>query len=353
MLSGSLAYRRVEHDDPRGRLTAYLSELIGERLTVVELERIEGGWSRQTHRVVAERPDGSPMRLALRGEVANSLLDTDLEREWHILEGVAGSAIPLPEVYGFEGTSEVLGHRFITTGWVGGVAINPWRLRPEDWKDTAAAVAGPWLDDIVALHRLDPARLQQRGIDVGVDATTYVTAQVEHWTGLIRGAKHHPGPLVEQACSWLERHVPAPAAATAIVHGDLRIGNMLVDGDRVVAFLDWEMAGVGDWRADIGYSLMPYNAGKLLAPMEPSWNRMMPPRQFLERYFDAAGREMTDDEVAYFIVLGNIKMIAILCTGIDAYMDRSNPDPRLAWTSLAVPGLVYDSVELIEGGLRW
>ena len=340
----------------RDALSRYLSDLLGERLTVRELERIEGGWSRQTHRVVATDDSGDERLLALRGEIDNSVLDTDLEREWHILRSVAGSGIPLPAVHGFEGTRDVLGHRFITTAWASGVGVNPWRIGPDEraaWETTREALAEQWIGDIAQLHRLDPDRMWDNGIDIGVDAASYVKAEVAHWTAILRGAAHHAGPLVEEACQWLETSTPAPENGASIVHGDLRIGNMLVDGSRLVAFLDWEMAAVGDWRADIGYSLMPYHAGKFLKPIAPSWNHLMTPRAFVERYADASGRTLSDADAVFFIVLGCMKMVAILCTGIDAFMGGRNSDPRLAWLSLAIPGLVDDAFQLIDGGLPW
>jgi aminoglycoside phosphotransferase (APT) family kinase protein len=346
----------AETDERHEALGRYLSDLLGRPLTVRALERIEGGWSRQTHRVVVTEGQGAEQLLALRGEIDNSVLDTDLEREWHILRSVAGSGIPLPAVHGFEGTREVLGHRFITTGWAAGTGVNPWRIGPSEraaWEASRDALSEQWINDIAQLHGLSPDRMWDNGIDRGVDAGTYVKSEVAHWTGILRTATHHAGYLVDEACRWMETNMPSLDGDASIVHGDLRIGNMLVDGRRVVAFLDWEMAAVGDWRADIGYSLMPYHAGKFLKPVEPSWNHLMAPRAFIERYAAVSGRELSDADAVFFIVLGCMKMIAILCTGIDAYMDGRNNDPRLAWLSLAIPGLVHDAFELIDGGLPW
>ena len=259
-------------------------------------------------------------------------------------------------MYGFEGTREVLGHRFITTGWVEGTGVNPWRIGPNEraaWDQTREALAEQWIGDVARLHHLDAGRMWDLGIDTGVDADTYVKAEVSHWTSILRGAVHPAGYLVEEACRWLESSTPPAEDGASIVHGDLRIGNMLVDGGRVVAFLDWEMAAVGDWRADIGYSLMPYHAGKFLKPIAPSWNHLMGPREFVERYAAASGRTLSDSDAVFFIVLGCMKMIAILCTGIDAFMEGRNADPRLAWLSLAIPGLVDDIFQLIDRGLGW
>src|SRR3954452_4884348 len=192
----------VDVDDRRHALGQYLSDLLGRPLVVRQLERIEGGWSRQTHRVVLAG-DGGEETLALRGEIDNSVLDTDLEREWHILRSVAGSGIPLPAVHGFEGTRDVLGHRFITTGWVEGTGVNPWRIGPaerEAWDETREALASQWIEDIAQLHHLDPDRVWSNGIDTDMDGATYVKSEVAHWTAILRAAAHRPGYLVEEAC---------------------------------------------------------------------------------------------------------------------------------------------------------
>src|SRR5439155_7520060 len=45
---------------------------------------------------------------------------------------------------------------------------------------------------------------------------------------------------------------PAPVA-TALVHGDFRLGNVLFAGSTPAALVDWEIWSVGDPRVDLGY----------------------------------------------------------------------------------------------------
>ena len=40
---------------------------------------------------------------------------------------------------------------------------------------------------------------------------------------------------------------------SGIVHGDYRLGNMIVKGPRILAVLDWELCTLGDPLADVGY----------------------------------------------------------------------------------------------------
>ncbi|HLY84501.1 MAG TPA: phosphotransferase family protein [Acidimicrobiales bacterium] len=336
-------------------LRRYLSSVVGEDVDIDTFDRVEGGWSRQTHRVVVSGRAGRQV-LALRGEIDVSVLDTDLEREWRVMVAVDGSSVPMPRLFGFEGTRDVLGYRFITMGWIDGEAPNPWRrasaARLRAWADRAEL--GPtWIDDIARLHLLDPGPVRAAGVDPDAAIDNQLERELGHWVGMLRATTHHPGALVEEACGWLEDNRPPPAGRTAIVHGDLRIGNMLIRCDRVVAFLDWEMAGLGDWRVDLGYCLMPYHAGKLLERILPSANGLMHPATFVDRYLHATGAAVGEEELTYFIVLGCLKMIAILCTGIDKYMAGRTKDPRLAWNSIAVPGLVDDVCRLIDRGRPW
>jgi aminoglycoside phosphotransferase (APT) family kinase protein len=333
------------------RLAGHLQACLGEPVRIVSLEQLEGGFSRHTYRLVVATAAEDEMVFALRAEVPSGVLDVDLEREYRILRALSESGFPVPAVKGFEPTGEVIGGRFITMEWASGSAVNPWRSA-RDSSGGRDELSSSWVADIARLHSLDPSLLRQAGVDGEVSAPSYVAGQSAHWIRRIRESSHPPGLVADSVCRWVEQSIPV-AGATTIVHGDLRIGNMLVDGDRVTAFLDWEMAGVGDWRADVGYSLMPYHAGKLLAPIEPSSNGLVHPRRFLDQYLEATGWDLTDEELVFFIVLGCVKMVGILCTGIDAYMDRRSSDPRLAWLNVAIPGLVQDADDLISKGLPW
>jgi aminoglycoside phosphotransferase (APT) family kinase protein len=58
-------------------------------------------------------------------------------------------------------------------------------------------------------------------------------------------------PLLQQADERVRSH-GAPAAASVFLHGDVWGGNMLWEGDRCVALIDWKTAGVGDPGVDLG-----------------------------------------------------------------------------------------------------
>src|SRR5919204_2361048 len=58
-------------------------------------------------------------------------------------------------------------------------------------------------------------------------------------------------PLLQQADERVRTH-GVPAAASVFVHGDVWGGNMLWEGDRCIALIDWKTARVGDPGVDLG-----------------------------------------------------------------------------------------------------
>jgi len=57
-------------------------------------------------------------------------------------------------------------------------------------------------------------------------------------------------PLLQEADERVRSH-GVPAATSVFVHGDVWAGNMLFEGDRCVALIDWKTAGVGDPGVDL------------------------------------------------------------------------------------------------------
>ncbi|HEV2592701.1 MAG TPA: phosphotransferase family protein, partial [Gaiellaceae bacterium] len=90
---------------------------------------------------------------------------------------------------------------------------------------------------------------------------SYLERQVKRFAQLWELNKTRELPQVDAVGRWLAAHLPEPLAPT-VVHGDYRLGNMMVDRQRptrIVAVLDWEMGAIGDPRADVGYLLATYS----------------------------------------------------------------------------------------------
>lgn len=62
-------------------------------------------------------------------------------------------------------------------------------------------------------------------------------------------------PIIALALKWCEDNLPAPAEPR-LVHGDLRMGNVMVAPDGLAVVLDWELAHWGDAHEDLAYGCM-------------------------------------------------------------------------------------------------
>ncbi len=61
--------------------------------------------------------------------------------------------------------------------------------------------------------------------------------------------------VIALATKWCEEHLPTPADPV-LVHGDYRMGNIMVDGDGLAVVLDWELAHRGDAHEDLAFGCM-------------------------------------------------------------------------------------------------
>lgn len=62
-------------------------------------------------------------------------------------------------------------------------------------------------------------------------------------------------PVIALAIKWCEEHLPPPAEPV-LVHGDYRMGNVMVGADGLAAVLDWELAHLGDSHEDLAFGCM-------------------------------------------------------------------------------------------------
>ncbi|MCA1750158.1 MAG: DUF6285 domain-containing protein, partial [Sphingomonadales bacterium] len=62
--------------------------------------------------------------------------------------------------------------------------------------------------------------------------------------------------VYDHAFRWLETNRPAPAEPH-LLHGDFRMGNLMIDADGIAAVLDWELAHIGDPIEDLAYLCTP------------------------------------------------------------------------------------------------
>jgi aminoglycoside phosphotransferase (APT) family kinase protein len=195
---------------------------------------------------------------------------------------------------------------------------------PGGWAETAAdrcAIGDVLIDTLADLHAIDPDAVGLAGYG---RPSGLGERQVRRWSDQWERSKSRDIAAVDELGRRL-REDPPTGPGGAIVHGDFRIDNTILDPadpGTVRALVDWEMATLGDPLADLGLHLAyadpafdPVLGGKAAAT-----SPRMPGREALARHYaTATGREPDAlvEGLAFYVGLGYFKA-AVIAEGIHA-----------------------------------
>ena len=136
----------------------------------------------------------------------------------------------------------------------------------------------------------------------GLEPTDPITAYTEQLDEL-----GQPHPVLELVRRWLIEHRP-PSREPAIVHGDFRLGNMIIGHDGLNAVIDWELAHLADPMEDLGWlCVKAWRFGQ-----EPPVGGLGSRERLFEAYERSSGRPIDPDVVFWWEVVGTWKW-AIMC----------------------------------------
>lgn len=231
------------------KVTAWLKEHVPELDEPVEYSLIAGGHSNLTFRC----EDASGRSYVLRRPPLGHVLESahDMGREHKIISALENSEVPVPKTWGLCTDSEVNGAPFYVMEHVEGPVLHDSVVGEQVAMTDRRKVGLHVIDILSKLHHTDPDAI---GLgDLG-RKEAYLTRQLNRWTKQWDASKTHEIPEMEESCRILTEQMPDQIGAT-IVHGDYRLGNMIVKDGSVRAILDWELCTLGDPLADVGYLL--------------------------------------------------------------------------------------------------
>ncbi len=199
---------------------------------VGEVVRLSGGASRETWRAVADAQEVILQRQRMADRAG-------FEREVSVLLAAQQSDVPVPRLLasGFDGA----GHGFFITEAIPGETIARRILRDDALVEARSVLTGQIGQALAGIHSIDLAAV--RGLDDG-DPLERLRTTFD--------AMDEPHPAFEIAFSWLTAHRPDPVEPS-VVHGDFRLGNLIVGRDGLRAVLDWELVHIGDPMEDLGW----------------------------------------------------------------------------------------------------
>ena len=218
------------------------------------LERISGGQSNPTYFV-----SHGDRRMVLRKKPAGKILPGAhaIEREYRVLAALYPTEVPVPRPILLHEDAGLIGTPFYLMARVEGRVFADCAL-PELPPAERPGIYMAMADALAKLHR---ARPEEIGLSDYGRPGNYFERQIARWTRQWRESDSPPIAALDALADWLPANLPADDGATAIAHGDFRLGNLLFHPSepRVVAILDWELSTLGHPLADFSYHCMSWH----------------------------------------------------------------------------------------------
>ncbi|MBD0330839.1 MAG: phosphotransferase family protein [Thermoleophilia bacterium] len=292
-------------------------------------------------RVVLRRPPLPPLPPSAH----------DVLREARVQAALGAAGVPVPRILAVCADASLLGVPFYVSEYVDGAVVTAALPRDLDAPRQRRALGEALVGALVAIHEVD---WLAAGLDGFGNPEGYLERQVRRFSALWELNATRELPQVLELAAWLRRNLPEPGPAT-VVHGDYRLGNVLVARAapaRVLAVLDWELSTIGDPLADVGYLLATYSdAASRGTPLELSpvtRGDGFPSRSELaELYERRTGRTVT--RLPWYEALALWKA-AVFCEGIYGRHLRGEADgPFQRSLADGVPRLLAAAAEAASG----
>ena len=277
----------------------------------LEATLITGGKSNLTYAVT----DGATEVIVRRPPLGHVLATAhDMTREHRVITALGPTDVPVPDTFALCEDESVVGAPFYVMERVAGTPYSRAMQLEELGTDRTRAITERMIDTLVALHAVDPAEV---GLSDFGRPDGYLERQVRRWKKQLDASRSRELPGMDELIARLESTIPE-GGDVAIVHGDFRLDNLLVDdSDQVAAVLDWEMSTLGDPLSDVAV-LLAYQrttdgtagAAEALvtdAALAPGY---LSRTDLLARYHEKSGRDVSN--LDFHLALAYFKLAVIL-----------------------------------------
>jgi aminoglycoside phosphotransferase (APT) family kinase protein len=272
-------------------LTTHLAsrDLLPDEPLTVSL--ISGGRSNLTYEVTAPGTRWVLRRPPTAGLTASA---HDMVREWTVMSGLQGTAVPVARTVALCEDVSVLGAPFTIVDFVEGAVVRT-RDDLEPVSDEALGrVVGELVTTLAALHAID---IDEVGLGSFGRPDGFVERQVALWWRQWTAVRTRDLPDVERLHQALASTIPESRRAS-VLHGDFRIDNTILGpapSARVEAVVDWELSALGDPMTDVALMCAyrhPAFDAILGAPAAWTSPRLPEADSLASLYADAARRDL-------------------------------------------------------------
>lgn len=321
-------------------LTDWASAHYGAGAAIAGLRRLSGGASQETWAFEVDAGDRSEALILRRAPggaaAARSSEAISLATEAALLATTGKAGVRVPGVRHVSPPGSALGEAFVMKR-VEGETLGRKILRDEEYAIARTRLTRDCGEALAGIHSVPLEGLPELPLSMGRD-------QLDKYETIYRNFDL-PRPVFELAFAWLKANEPEPAAPV-LVHGDFRLGNLIVDQNGLAAVLDWELAHIGDPREDIAWVCVNSWRFGQTGNRVGGFGQL---DEMLGAYAAAGGAKFRPADIDWWEMLGSLKwgvmcmiMYSAFKTGADRSVERAAIGRRVSETEI-------DLINLFEG----
>lgn len=313
-------------------LPTVLAPVLGASPAIQNLRRLTGGASRTTWAFDAVTAETCQSLILRTGPPDD--LHASMELEARAQAAAAAAGTPVPHILIASNSTVALGNPFLICDEIKGETIVRRIQRRLDDQDRASLLR-QCAQALAAIHRADAQ-------DLGLTRE----GQLGQWRERL-DAMGDTTATFEFGFRWLAAHEPPPSEVV-LVHGDFRMGNLIVDGSRLAAVLDWELVHLGEAYEDLAWFCI--RAWRFGAPASHGAGGLGSIESFLRAYEQAGGATVDRAAFRWWLALATLRWGVICRFQAERHLSGQVRSVELATIGRRVCETEWDLLDLLDDG---
>ena len=216
---------------------------VGIEGKISNLEPLTGGASKEIWKFEVSDAKQSSKMILRRGSGIEGPLAIKTTDEARIQKEVIKVGAPVPIILAVSKKEEELGDAYIMN-FVEGESIARKILRDKEYKKALPILAYQCGEAIARIHNVDINNFSFLPKKPAEDQLEDLYSTYQSF--------EQPSPVFEYAYLWLKEQ-DFGNFQESLVHGDFRLGNIIVNADGLQSIIDWELAHIGNPLQDLGW----------------------------------------------------------------------------------------------------
>ncbi len=313
------------------KLGGLCNRVFGSNGEVDKLQRLSGGASAQSWYFEYEQIPYIMRREAEENPLSEALT---LDQQADILMMAYDKGLKVPKIFGRIENSDGLGHGFVME-YIAGEALAHKIFKAHDDAQFYEVLSQQCAAQLASIHGLPLSETLRH------DSPMQMLQNLKQDYQTL-GAKL---PIFDWAFLALEQQCP-DAGEAVFLHGDFRMGNLLIGEAGISAVLDWELCHIGDAEQDLAFMCAPsWRFGRYENPVG-GFGQI---DGFIKHYESISGRKVDRLRFDFWLIFSTLWWGIVCLRMLDSWRTGTERTLERAVIGTRVSEVELDLVLLLEG----